>query len=73
VYDPTDLPGVNIPIGKQTRTPQHIFYRPCTGLWQTVWAEWVPETYISGIDINAGSDGKGKCLIVGHLIWRNTG
>lgn len=60
VYDPTDIDptNVNIPIGKQTRNPQHIYYRSCTGLWQTVWAEWVPDTYISGLDIAAGSDGK---------------
>ncbi|KAI1879188.1 hypothetical protein JX265_002142 [Neoarthrinium moseri] len=58
VYDPTDTPGVNIPIGKQTRTPSHIFYRSCTGLWQTVWMEWVPSTYISGVEIAAGMDGQ---------------
>lgn len=71
VYDPTDIDptNVNIPIGKQTRNPQHIYYRSCTGLWQTVWAEWVPDTYISGLDIAAGSDGKGKFSAKRELCW----
>lgn len=60
VFDPTDIDTdlYNIPVGKQTRVPGHIFYRSCTGIWQTVWAEHVPNTYISDIDIAAGMDGK---------------
>ncbi|KAI0134777.1 family 2 glycosyl hydrolase, partial [Xylariales sp. AK1849] len=58
VYDPTDLPGVDIPIGKQSRTPSHIFYRSCTGIWQTVWMELVPSSYIRSLDIAAGMDGR---------------
>lgn len=28
--------------GKQHLTPQQIWYTPVTGIWQTVWLEWVP-------------------------------
>ncbi|KAH8203857.1 hypothetical protein TruAng_002034 [Truncatella angustata] len=60
VFDPTDLntTDYNIPLGKQTRQPGHIFYRSCTGIWQTVWMEHVPQTYISGLDIAADMYGK---------------
>ncbi|KAK9774518.1 putative Beta-galactosidase [Seiridium cardinale] len=60
VFDPTDVNTTlyNIPVGKQTRHPDHIFYRSCTGIWQTVWMEHVPNTYISGLDIAAGMDGQ---------------
>jgi beta-galactosidase/beta-glucuronidase len=44
VYDPTDE-GVQ-PRGKQVKTPEGIWYTPVTGIWQTVWLEVVPETYI---------------------------
>lgn len=57
VYDPTDLEMV--PIGKQTRQPSHIFYRSCSGIWQTVWLESVPQNYITGLDVTADMEGKG--------------
>ena len=41
VSDPTD--SANIPVGKQTLNPSHIFYRPCSGIWQQVWLEAVPK------------------------------
>lgn len=46
-----------IPIGKQTRRPEHIFYRPCSGIWQTVWLESAPAERITQLDINAAADG----------------
>lgn len=57
VFDPTDLPGYVIPIGKQTKNPEHIFYRPCSGIWQTVWLESVPSNSITQLDIKAAADG----------------
>lgn len=57
VFDPTDLPGYIIPIGKQTKTPEHIFYRPCSGIWQTVWLESAPANRITQLDIKAAADG----------------
>ncbi|ORY65107.1 glycoside hydrolase superfamily [Pseudomassariella vexata] len=58
VFDPTDMEGYNIPHGKQVRNPSHIFYRPCTGIWQTVWMESVPTSFITRLDIAAGMDGQ---------------
>ena len=37
--------------GKQKTKRGGIWYTPQSGLWQTVWAEWVPERYISGLRI----------------------
>ncbi|KAI1372596.1 glycoside hydrolase family 2 protein [Hypoxylon crocopeplum] len=58
VFDPTDMQGYMNPVGKQTRTPSHIFYTPCSGIWQTVWLESVPETYIQQLDIIADMSGQ---------------
>ena len=44
VWDPTDE-GPQ-PRGKQVNNPHGIWYTPVTGIWQTVWLEAVPETYI---------------------------
>ena len=44
VWDPTDE-GPQ-PNGKQVVRPRGIWYTPVTGIWQTVWLEGVPETYI---------------------------
>ncbi|MGO1597488.1 MAG: glycoside hydrolase family 2 protein [Sphingobacterium sp.] len=44
VWDPTsDGPQ---PRGKQINDPHGIWYTPVSGIWQTVWLESVPETYI---------------------------
>jgi beta-galactosidase/beta-glucuronidase len=45
VTDPVDK-GPQ-PRGKQVRKPGGIWYTSVTGIWQTVWVEAVPETYIS--------------------------
>ncbi len=56
VWDPTD-DGPQ-PRGKQIRNPHGIWYTPVTGIWQTVWLEQVPQTYIASVrhtpDIDAG-------------------
>lgn len=44
VWDPTDE-GPQ-PRGKQVRKPENIWYTPVTGIWQTVWLEAVPKSYI---------------------------
>ncbi|EEU37603.1 uncharacterized protein NECHADRAFT_106524 [Fusarium vanettenii 77-13-4] len=56
VHDPTD--SDIIPIGKQTLKPSHIFYRSCSGIWQQVWIEAVPEDHITQLDVAAGADSK---------------
>lgn len=46
VVDPTEKFQVG---GKQIRNPRGIWYTPTSGIWQTVWTETVPETYVTGI------------------------
>ena len=60
VHDPTDKDQWQIPLGKQTLTPEHIFYTPCSGIWQTVWLESAPADHITQLDVSAGMDGQGK-------------
>lgn len=44
VWDPSnDGPQ---PRGKQIKNPHGIWYTPVTGIWQTVWTETVPTSYI---------------------------
>jgi len=56
VYDPTEQ-GIG-PHGKQVLNPQGIYYTPTSGIWQTVWLEAVPQSYINGLvmtpDIDKG-------------------
>src|SRR5690606_12865500 len=35
------------PRGKQVKNPEGTWYTPVTGIWQTVWLENVPKTYIA--------------------------
>ncbi|KAL1953164.1 hypothetical protein VTO42DRAFT_3544 [Malbranchea cinnamomea] len=63
VYDPTDAFGEVIPIGKQTLNPSHIFYTPCSGIWQSVWIEAGPSNYITQLDVNADMDGQVTVLV----------
>jgi beta-galactosidase/beta-glucuronidase len=44
VWDPSD-DGPQ-PRGKQVKKPESIWYTPVTGIWQTVWLEGVPSSYI---------------------------
>ncbi|KAH9821670.1 family 2 glycoside hydrolase [Melampsora americana] len=57
VYDPTDTGGVR-PVGKQAKTPSHIFYTATTGIWQTVFLEPVPDVYITKLDVSADMHGQ---------------
>jgi galactose mutarotase len=57
VWDPTDR-GPQ-PRGKQVLHPEGIWYTAVTGIWQTVWLEPVPRTYVAGLviepDLRAGA------------------
>ena len=46
-----NLDDFTMPYGKNVKNPGGMWYTPVTGIWQTVWAEWVPETYIEALDI----------------------
>ncbi len=56
VVDPSDA-GAQ-PRGKQVRRPEGIWYTPSSGIWQTVWLEPVPDSYIERLrivpDLDAG-------------------
>ena len=62
VYDPEDI-GPQ-PRGKQVRNPKGIWYTSVTGIWQTVWLEAVPKTYISSIRLNPDIDRQELSLAV---------
>ena len=47
VWDPSD-DGPQ-PRGKQVKNPSGIWYTPVTGIWQTVWLEAVPKTFIATV------------------------
>jgi hypothetical protein len=56
VLDPTDENNSPIARGKQVMKPHGIFYTAVTGIWQTVWLEPVPGTYIAGLKITPDID-----------------
>ena len=49
VFD--DLRDLSFPYGKQTLKRGGMWYTPVSGIWQTVWLEWVPESHIEKLDI----------------------
>lgn len=44
------------PWGKQRVKRGGMWYTPCSGIWQTVWLEPVPERYIHSLQITTGAD-----------------
>ena len=56
VWDPTS-DGTQ-PRGKQVNDPRGIWYTPSTGIWQTVWLEPVPESYIESLQMIPDIDNK---------------
>ena len=44
------------PYGKQTKKRGGMWYTPCSGIWQTVWLEPVPERYIRSVRLDTGRD-----------------
>ena len=46
-----DLKDQSFPYGKQTLKRGGMWYTPVSGIWQTVWMECVPETYIKKLNI----------------------
>ncbi|MBR4826672.1 MAG: galactose-1-epimerase [Bacteroidales bacterium] len=60
VWDGTDNDGQ--PRGKQVTNPGGIWYTPVTGIWQSVWLEPVPETYLA--DYKCVSDAENGSVTV---------
>jgi len=48
-YNADDL--LSLPYGKQCEKRGGMWYTPTSGIWQSVWLESVPETYIKGLKI----------------------
>ena len=46
-----DLKDQSFPYGKQTMERGGMWYTPVSGIWQTIWLESVPETYIEKLNI----------------------
>ena len=46
-----DLTDQSYPYGKQTLSRGGMWYTPVSGIWQTVWLESVPESYIQKLNI----------------------
>nr|MBQ5811536.1 glycoside hydrolase family 2 [Clostridia bacterium] len=46
-----NLSNFKLPYGKQCKKHGGMWYTSVSGIWQTVWLESVPESYISGIKI----------------------
>ena len=44
------------PWGKQSRKRGGMWYTPCSGIWQSVWLEPVPEKYIHSIHFSCGTN-----------------
>ena len=56
VWDPTDA-GLQ-QRGKQSLKPKGIWYTAVSGIWQTVWLEVVPETYIQSMKLTPDLEGQ---------------
>ena len=54
VQDPTDSQPIQR--GKQVQKPSFIWYTAVSGIWQTVWLEHVPATYLQQIRITPDID-----------------
>ena len=54
VQDPSDSQPIQR--GKQVLNPKFIWYTTISGIWQTVWLEFVPETYIQTLRITPDFD-----------------
>ena len=57
-----DLRDQSYPYGKQTLKRGGMWYTPVSGIWQTVWLESVPQTYIAELDIQ--TDGTSATITV---------
>ena len=57
--------------GKQSSRRGGIWYTPQSGIWQTVWLEAVPETYIKALRITPDFD-RGEVVIGADLVGKGT-
>ena len=53
----TDTLSESLPYGKQKKDRGGMWYTPISGIWQSVWLEQVPDTYITEIKITPDLNG----------------
>lgn len=53
-----DTEGSRRSRGKQSSSPGGMYYTAQSGIWQTVWMEWVPENYIRQLKITPDFDAR---------------
>jgi beta-galactosidase/beta-glucuronidase len=70
VWDPSDSHWQQH--GKQVLKPKSIWYTAVSGIWQTVWLEPVPQTYISGLMITPDFD-TGTLRVKASLVGPSVG
>ena len=70
VWDPTDT-GTQ-PRGKQVLQPRGIWYTAVTGIWQTVWLEHVPASYIAALRNTPDADA-GTVVVEADLVGAQPG
>jgi beta-galactosidase/beta-glucuronidase len=70
VWDPTDTHWQQR--GKQVLIPKTIWYTAVSGIWQTVWLEPVPQTYIAGLKITPDVDTR-TVRVKANLVGPGTG
>ena len=51
-----ELKSHTLPYGKQRADRGGMWYTPVSGIWQTVWLESVPETYVKSLRIDTDGD-----------------
>ncbi len=53
-----DLRDLSQPYGKQVLPEKRggMWYTPVSGIWQSIWLEWVPEIYVNRLDISVHAD-----------------
>ncbi len=70
VWDPTDTFWQQR--GKQVLMPKSIWYTAVSGIWQTVWLEPVPQTFVAGLKITPDVD-TGTVSVKVNLAGTQTG
>lgn len=69
-----DLRSKVLPYGKQTINRGGMWYTPVSGIWQTVWLESVPETYIQRLETETSENAVTVRVIPaqsGRLLFEN--
>ena len=61
----TDTLSARYPYGKQRKARGGMWYTPISGIWQSVWLECVPQTYIEKLKIHADTKKVRICAIPG--------